>query len=394
MGRRKEPLTVAFVQHQDARDVRSWSGILFFAKEAIERHVGRVVDLSPGPLNLVPLRVLRGVIRVTTGKSYSYDHDLLLARIYGKYFTRRVAQEHPDLIFAPAASACLAFLETDVPIIYYSDATWRVMQDYYPGLSQVVKRSARGGDELERRTLERASLALFSSAWASDSAVHHYGADPGKVHTVYIGANLPDPPARHEVLPRSIGKKIRLLLVGVSWERKGGQMAYETLLRLQQNGYDAELTVVGCSAPAGVRHPSLTVIPFLNKAVPEDRRRFAQVWQHSDFFLMPTRAEAAGAVFCEAGAFALPSITTRTGGVPSIVVDGLNGFTLSPGADAEEYASLIGNLVGDPERYAKLCETSRDLFEDRLNWNSWGARVASLVETHLPDLRGRTLANV
>ena len=385
----RTPLQVAFVQQADARDVRSWSGILHFSKQAVARHLGPVTDLSPAPIHPLPLRIARGVVRGATGKWYSPDHDPALARVYGRYFTRRVAESKPDLIFAPAASACVAFLETQVPIIYYSDATWRVFQDYYPGATNVVGRTQRGGEELERRAIERATLALFSSDWAAESAVGDYGADPAKVHTVYIGANLARPPGRERVLPRLPGDKIRLLMVGVSWSRKGGRIAYETMLRLLEQGYDAELTVVGCTAPRGLHHPQMRVIPFLNKSVSAHRMQLEQIWKQATFFILPTRSDATPVVLCEAGAYALPSIAARTGGVPALVVDGKNGYTLPPDAGAAQYAAIIASLVNDPARYSRLCQSSREEFEHRLNWDCWGERVGQLVADRLPHLRDR-----
>ena len=385
----RTPLQVAFIQQADARDVRSWSGILHFSKQAVARHLGPVTDLSPGPIHPSALRLARGVIRVATGKWYSPDHDPALARFYGRYFARRVAEAKPDLIFAPAASACVAFLDTQIPVIYYSDATWRVFQDYYPGATNVVGRTRRGGEELERRAIERATLALFSSDWAAESAVRDYGADPAKVHTVYIGANVRDVPPRDQVLPRRFGERLRLLMVGVSWSRKGGQIAYETLLRLLELGYDAILTVVGCTPPRGLEHPRMKIVPFLDKSVPTQREQLDRMWMDADLFLLPTRFEAAGVVFCEASAYALPSITTRTGGVPALVVDGKNGYTLPPEAGAAQYAAVIASLVNDPARYSRLCRSSRDEFEHRLNWDRWGERVGRLVADRLPHLRDR-----
>jgi surfactin synthase thioesterase subunit len=37
--------------------------------------------------------------------------------------------------------------------------------------------------------------------------------------------------------------------MGVSWERKGGAIAFETLLELEKMGIQAELIVSGCTFP-------------------------------------------------------------------------------------------------------------------------------------------------
>jgi len=382
-------LKIAYVQYRDADDIRNWSGTLYFSKVAVQRHVGEVVDLSPAPVNLLPFRAARRAILGLSGKQYSYDHDPLLARYYGWHFGRLIAREKPDLIFSPAGSPCLAYLRTEVPIVYFTDGPWRVIHNYNPAYSSVLGWSARSADRLERRTLRRADVTLVSSRWAAESAVRDYGVDPARVHDISIGANLHDPPARHEALPRRLGSRVRLLMVGVIWESKGGQIAYEALLRLLELGHDAELTVVGCTAPPGVEHPRMRVIPFLNKQVPEERARFEQLWREADFFILPTRADAAGVVFCEASAHGIPSISTRTGGVPSIIAEGRNGFTLPYEARGDEYARVIAQLVEHPERYSRLCETSREEFERRLNWDVWGERVAEIVAETFPHLRGK-----
>lgn len=383
------PIRVAFVHPLDARDVRSWSGTLYFAKRALELHVGTVVDLTPAPVSLLPYRILGRMVRAVSGREYNYEHDPLLARRYARHFTRAVAEASVDFVFAPAASACVAGLETEVPILYFSDATWRAMRGYNANYTRVLGRTERSADELERRTLERAALALFCSEWAARSAIDDYGIDAAKVHVVHIGANLPAPPLRDDVLPRTLGSPIRLLLVGANWETKGAPIAVETLQALHRMGVDAQLTVVGCTSAAHAGVPGLTMVPFLNKQNQAERQRFEALWHDADFFLLPTRFEAAGVVFCEASAHGLPILATRTGGVSSLVVEGRNGYTLPPDARGEAYAQKIIEITNDPERYRQLCVSAREEYERRLNWDRWGARVARLIGERLPHLAAR-----
>lgn len=377
---------IALIQYRDARDIRTWSGIPYFTKAALDRHVGPVTDLSPAPISFFPFRVAKKLIRMGTGKTYSFDHEPLLARYYGHYFSRRISQLGPDVIFSPSGSSAVAHLETDVPIVYFTDGPWSVIRDYYPTYRNVVRRTDRTAEALEQRSLTRAAVVLVSSEWAREAVIRDYGIDPAKVHDVQMGANLPDPPTRMEVLPRTIAGRIRLLMVGVLWGVKGGDIAYETLLALLAGGYDAELTVVGCTPPNGLSHPRMHVIPFLNKQIPDEREKFESIWKDAHFFILPSRAEAAGIVFCEASAYGIPSLAPRTGGIPSLVMDGRNGFTLPYEARGPEYAEVIAGLVNDPERYSRLCESSRDEYEQTLNWDAWGARVAKVLSVSLPHL--------
>lgn len=384
------PLRIALVHAADARSVRTWSGTAYFSKQAFQQYVGDVVDLTPAPFSVTPYKVAGQVIKTLAGRRYDYAQDRPFAQRLGKHFSQILTQGKYDLVFSPAGSATLAYLQTDVPIIYYSDATWRVLHDYYYCYTNVLPRMAKAADLFDRLSIERASLALFSSDWAARSAVHDYQADPSKVHTVFIGANLMDPPTRAQALQREASDRIHLLMVGVSWENKGGAIALQTLQALLSRGKDAWLTVVGCKAPEGVEHPRMRVIPFLNKQIPAEQERFQALWRESTVFILPTRFEAAGIVFCEAGAYGLPVVATATGGVGSLVKEGVNGYTLSPESGGEEYAKKILEITSDAGAYRQLCHSSREEYEKRLNWDVWGARVAEIIETQLPQFRGRT----
>jgi len=51
-------------------------------------------------------------------------------------------------------------------------------------------------------------------------------------------------------------------------------------------------------------------------------------------------------VACESNAYGMPAITTRTGGVPDVVLDGVNGYCLPLEAGGAEYGRLIADLLG------------------------------------------------
>ena len=108
------------------------------------------------------------------------------------------------------------------------------------------------------------------------------------------------------------------------------------------------LTIIGCIPPVAINEKDITVIPFINKHNEEAGLTALSISSvNSDFLLLPTRAECAGVVFCEASAFGIPSITTDTGGVSTYVEDGINGFALPLAARAEAYADKIEQYTSD-----------------------------------------------
>jgi glycosyltransferase involved in cell wall biosynthesis len=187
-------------------------------------------------------------------------------------------------------------------------------------------------------------------------------------------------PRREQALQPPPHDTCRLLFVGTNWERKGGEIAFETLLEMERLGVPVELTIVGCRPPERFRHPKLRIIPFLNKNNPEERAQLEELYVKSHFFLLPTRAECFSIALCEATAYGLPILSTNTGGLPELVWEGQNGFLLPPEARGDQYAAKLREIYNNPHKYQEMRASSREQFETRLNWDAWGKHVNEVLK--------------
>jgi glycosyltransferase involved in cell wall biosynthesis len=372
---------IAYLTSADARDRRAWSGIHYSMAEALQRHCGDVHHVGPvaSPVSRWLQRADRALTRVAR-RRYNTVHSILLSLSVGRRLARRLAEARPDVIFASVASTEIATLATRVPIVYGSDGTFALLHDYYPWLSNLSRVSVWEGNWIERRAIARARAVVYSTQWAAASAVRDYHAAPGKIHVIPYGANVTDVPSRGEALARRRPRTVRMLFLGVDWERKGGGIALETLEALGRLGVPADLTVCGCAPPSGTAHPRLRVVPFLDKNVERDRKELARLLLESDLLLVPTRADCSPIVFCEASAFGLPVISTDTGGVSGVVRDGETGYLLPPSAGGADYAARIAALLQRDGEYEALVRSSRAAFEERLNWDAWAKGVGRVVD--------------
>jgi glycosyltransferase involved in cell wall biosynthesis len=155
---------------------------------------------------------------------------------------------------------------------------------------------------------------------------------------------------------------------------------------LNQSGLRTTLHVVGCRPVIpGDLQPHVRIHGVLKPSVPEQRAALEALFRRAHFLFVPSRAEAYGMVFCEANAFGAPCITTATGGIPTIVREGINGIALPLQAGPAEYADAIRQLA-HPDRYPALANRSFTAFEQRLNWGSWmrefGRRVQTVLEAN------------
>jgi glycosyltransferase involved in cell wall biosynthesis len=374
-------LNIGFVTSKDPMDRRSWSGSYYSMSMALQTHCGDVHCLGPvRPAVQTAAKAFNRASRLLLRKGYDYSHSSLVAKRYAQLFKRRLAGRSLDWLFAPAGSTEIAFLDDSVPIVYESDTTFALMRDYYAVYSNLFHFSECEAHSIERLAIRKASLLIYTSEWAAQSAVRDYQADESKIHIIPHGANFEDIPAADAVLRPRESDKCRLLFVGVDWVRKGGEIAVETVSRLRAMGIPAELTICGCVPPAGFCTPELRVIPFLDKNDAAQRKQLAELYLRSHFLLFPTRRDCSPIVFCEANAFGLPAITTNIGGIPDIVTEGKNGFMLPPSSGGSEYAKLISHIWQDPKCYSELASSSRRVFDERLNWDAWAVAVGKLLQ--------------
>jgi len=373
-------LRIAYVSACDARSRRAWSGIHYFLARALERHCGEVIHIGPvAPRIAGPLHRLAERWNALMPRRYSPFHSILMSRGYARLIGRRLRQAECDVIFAPVASTEIACLRTVIPIVYMSDATFALLNGYYPWLDRLMAVSVREGHWVERSAIARAAALVYSSPWAAHSAVADYGAPAEKVHVVPFGANVEALPPVHAVVSRIPSSPLRLLFLGTDWDRKGGEIAVEALSALRERNVKAELIVCGCTPPPTVATEHVTVIPFLDKDDPGDRARFEQLLLTSDLMLVPTRADCSPIAFAEANAFGLPVVTTDTGGVAGVIQDGRNGLLLPFAARGQEYAERIASLFLTEGRYERMAAASRRAFDERLNWDAWGREVGNIM---------------
>jgi glycosyltransferase involved in cell wall biosynthesis len=380
-------LKLAFVTTDDARDVRSWSGTPYHMAHALMREGIALEYVGPLETRFGRLLRARAGLQGRLGGAYLYDRDPVVLRHYARQVESRLAGLDVDAVFSPG-TVPVAYLDTHLPIVTWTDATFGAMVDYYSSFSGLCRESACAGHMMERAAIARAGAALYSSTWAAKSAVEDYGADPTKVHVVPFGANLEIEPSRSsaaDLVERRPRHECRLLFIGVDWFRKGGDLALAVASRLAESGIPTKLTVIGCQAPKVPGSELVDCLGFVDKSTPAGEATITRLLGQSHFLCGPSRADCTPVVFCEANAYGLPCVSVRTGGIGSVVRHGANGYLFEQESFVQGATEAIGRCMADYDgAYVPLAMASHDEYRSRLNWT---ASTKILVE-HLSRLVG------
>jgi glycosyltransferase involved in cell wall biosynthesis len=383
-------MKVAFVTHYDARDVINWSGTGFNMANCLKNAGLEVEYIGPLRKQLNPINIARYFFNEKILKKRDHpQRDLGFLRYYGRQVERKLKDSDADVIVAPG-NVALCYVETNLPMVLWTDCTFANLVDYYPAFSNLSARTLRNGHEIERRVLDRCDLLLFSCQWAADSAINDYGADPSKIHLQAFGSNMPGertPEDIERLIAARVEKlqsKVTLFASGVSWYRKGIDVAVEVTTRLNEMGIKTELLVAGCSPPKGQTIPDyVRLLGFIKKSDPGGNAQLAKLYETSHGFILPTRADCTPIVYNESASYGLPSLGPRSGGCASVIEDGVSGFVFEPTAPAQDWADRFGAVLRDPVAYANLCRSSYADYCQRLNWTASGQSIRKHLETLL-----------
>jgi glycosyltransferase involved in cell wall biosynthesis len=325
--------------------------------------------------------------RLLLNKRYLRDREPVIVKDYAKQVSRRLAESDADLVMSPGIVP-IAYLECIQPIVFWTDATFAGMLDFFPEFSDLCEETVRKGNSIEQAALDRCRMAIFSSQWAAQTAIDNYRIDLSKIKVVPFGANIEgnrtDDDIKAIVHSRP-SHPCKLLFVGVDWYRKGGDKAVKIAEELNKRGLETEVTVVGCQPPLEIPMPDFVhSLGYIDTSTTQGLGKMSALYGQSHFLILPTRADCAPNVLREANSFGVPGLSTNIAGIPMTIRDGCNGKVFSKDANYKEYCDYVSNLMLNYARYKKLALSSFQEYEQRLNWSV----AVQAVEKMLIDIIG------
>ena len=375
-------MKIAYATQFAADDIHSWSGLVYHLRRALQDAGCEVVTIdSLREKGRIPGKLLELAYKHLAGKTFIRQRSAGMLEGFARQVEAGLAGTAAEVVFSPS-SYPIARLKPGLPTVFWTDASFAGMVDFYPFMTNLCKRTLRDGQRSEQAALDRCSLAIYSSEWAARTVLENYRVDPAKVKVVPYGASVPAGRTLSQVtasLEKRSAERCELLFMGVDWERKGGDIALEAAVELNRLGLPTRLHLVGCGPPGAV--PDFVVRHgFLSKSTPEGRARLDALMSESHFLIVPSRAECYGLVFADASSHGLPSLAADVGGIPSVIRHGANGLLFPLAARGDAYAAQVMELMESPAKYRALALGAFAEYEDRLNWRAAGAAAVALLK--------------
>lgn len=337
-----------------------------------------------GPLAMPGYRLLRagaGLHAMLRTSRYKPDRERYLAKSYARQIRRKLRTlPRLDFLLAPGSLPFGAFV-SPYPTVIWTDATYRIMRNYYPEFTGWTTRSDRHAEAGEAFAISHCRLFVGSSEWACRSAAELYGA----YHTLVapFGSNIPTEAMdiNFASKPRPSRQAIRLVLVGVDWHRKGADVAIDAANILAARGWNVSLSIIGCLPPKGLKIPKyVTVHGFLPRVSSSgDEPSVTKSLESAHLILVPSLSECTPVVVSEAANFGVPAIAHDTGGMSSVVRHNETGILIAD-LDPAKYADACEIACNDYERYSSQAS---NFAQNTLSWAHSTSAIIDLLNDAL-----------
>ena len=230
-----------------------------------------------------------------------------------------------------------------------------------------------------KRVLKRAA-ALYPVSHGTAHLVQKYFPDAVanlRIQPILNGNDFHKTVPRQEALLRQASEVPTLLSVGPIKPRKGQHISLRAFARVKKILPATRYWIVGDINEQQKYYQELVQfiaenqikdVEFLGRISQE---RLQQCYQQATVFVLTPqivklRFEGFGLVYLEAGAFGLPVVGTRAGGVADAIQNGKTGFLVEPD-DIDGVAKAIERLLTEPALRRRMGLANRD-WAETLTW--------------------------
>lgn len=212
-------------------------------------------------------------------------------------------------------------------------------------------------------------------AWSSPSCWD-------RLHIVHCGV---DPDAYTPRPARKPGAgPLRILTVGRLHSIKGYEVLLRACARLAQAGLNFHLDMVGdgpLMAQLRALAASLGIAEHVTFSGGVDQDKVGAHYDRADVMVVSSFMEGVPVVLMEAMAKRLAVISSRVGGVPELVRDGVDGTLVDPGS-VESLAAALAPLARDPDSCARFGASARERILDDFSIDGLGDGMHALFSKH------------
>ena len=326
-------------------------------------------------LKLVKLK--KSILYKIFKKIYIYKRNNLVIKLHMKNIRSKIQNLNYDIIFSHYEWN-LVDLRVDKPIFCWPDNFITDFINFYSSPWSNI--SINNALKQTKKYYKNTTATIYSSEWAFKSAKKNTLVHT-PIHFVRYGSAFPVKNISNKdlLLLKSKSKsKLQLLWIGLDPVRKGLNKSIRVVEKLNNNGIDSQLNVIGIS---GSNTENIKYFGKLAKNVKDDLELFRNIMINSDLFLFFTTADSTPMVIGEALSFGIPVLANNVGGIPSLLNEQC-GKLFDIRSSDEEILKWIIDYRFDTLKKNQMIKASIQFAQEFLNWEKSIDCVIEIINSY------------
>lgn len=372
-------MRILYVTTLDPNNYIAWSGLTKNIFDCLKKTSHNIKKTGPIRSKVRYIYIVKRIFYKLFNLKYDADRKICLSKIYAKKIKVFLNQKNYDLIVT-SDTYTVSYLETDVPIIIWTDLTYKSWVDNYFKKKNILENSYLEANYLEKLALDKAHKIFLTSNWAIKDAIKNYG-NSAKFNKLEFGSNLNFKLNKDKFLKNLSDKKrfkiCNVISIGVDWKRKGMDTSIKVVDYMNKIGCKTHLTIVGSNQKA--KSKNLSVINFLDKNNNKQKKKLINLIQSSHFNILMSKAEGYGVVFIEASSLGLYNIAYNVGGVSGAIKNNFNGKLFNKKDNYKVIARYLVRLFNNKENYNKKSISSYNYYHQNINWTSISDKFNKMI---------------
>jgi len=243
----------------------------------------------------------------------------------------------------------------------------------------------------ERIVWRRADRAVSVSQSIADELHQHYGISRKALSVVHNGVDLGlFTPARRSRAKEQLGlaRNNVVLFVGRLTPVKGVHYLLQAAPSVVEAFENVVFLIAGGPLHRDKRSVAylqwlqrLSSIQSLNKHVrflgPVSHTRLPLLYSSADIFVMPSIYEGFPKALLEAMACEAPVVATKTGGIPEVLAENVNGLLVKSG-NPKELSDSIVKLLSDPAAARQFGVNGRECVRRKFTWETTARKLREI----------------
>jgi len=188
-----------------------------------------------------------------------------------------------------------------------------------------------------------------------------------------------------------------VLFVGRISPEKGVHLLLKAFSHIAQESVHVKLAIVGPftgSFSASEASPyARTIVEYAKRRIPGrviftgavNRDELRVLYSNAYLLVLPSLAEAFGMVLIEAMASGIPPLGSTAGGIPDVIIDGVNGLLFKKG-DWKDLAMKMLTLINDESLRNKLAAKARETAIEKYSWQVIALKIIKVLYQLLNDV--------